>query len=56
VVFLASIVEAKLPEAAVETGYHEAALYALYLNQNYPTGINLARFLLATNGKEFVAG
>jgi hypothetical protein len=41
---------------AVETGYHEARLYATHLNQNYPTKINPCRFILATNGKRFMAG
>jgi hypothetical protein len=50
------IVEAKAPDVAVEVGYHEASLYAAYLNQNYPTGVNPARFLLATNGKAFAFG
>jgi hypothetical protein len=50
------IVEAKTPEVAVEVGYHEAQLYAAYLNQNYPTGINPAHFILATNDKQFMFG
>ena len=39
-----------------EVGYHDASLYAAYLNQNYPTGINPAHFLFATNGVEFQFG
>jgi hypothetical protein len=31
-------------------------MYAAYLNQNYPTGLNPARFLLAVNGTKFAAG
>ena len=50
------IVEAKSPDVAVEVGYHEAQLYASFLNQNYPTGINPAHFVLATNGNEFAFG
>lgn len=50
------IVEAKAPEVAVEAAYHEAQLYASYLNQNYPTGINPAHFILGTNGIDFHAG
>ncbi|HEY7334448.1 MAG TPA: hypothetical protein VH639_06165 [Bryobacteraceae bacterium] len=50
------VVEAKGPDTPVETAYHEASLYAAYLNQNYPTGINPARFLLATNGREILLG
>jgi hypothetical protein len=50
------IVEAKAPDVAVEIGYHEASMYAAYLNRNYPTGINPARFLLTTNGNDFAFG
>lgn len=50
------IVEAKSPDVPVETGYHEAQLYAQFLNQNYPTGINPARFILAVNGINFQCG
>jgi hypothetical protein len=50
------IVEAKPPEVEVEVGYHEAHMYAAYLNQNYPTGINPAHFIFATNGIDFLAG
>ena len=50
------IVEAKSPDVAAEVGYHEASLYAAYLNQNYPAGINPAHFLMATNGNDFLCG
>jgi hypothetical protein len=50
------IVEAKPPDVPVEVGYHEAQIYAAYLNQNYPTGINPAHFVFATNGVDFMAG
>ncbi len=50
------VVEAKSPEVSAEVGYHEAALYAAYLNQSYPTGINPAHLLLAINGNEFLCG
>ncbi|WP_158789999.1 P-loop NTPase fold protein [Granulicella sp. L60] len=50
------IVEAKPPDVPVEVGYHEAQMYAAYLNQNYPTGINPAHFVFATNGVDFMAG
>ena len=50
------IVEAKPPEVPVEVAYHEAQMYAAYLNQNYPTNINPARFILAVNGTDFQAG
>jgi hypothetical protein len=50
------IVEAKSPDVPSEVGYHEAQLYASYLNQNYPTAINPAHFILATNGIDFQCG
>lgn len=50
------IVEAKPPEVPAEVAYHEAQMYAAYLNQNYPTNINPARFILAVNGTDFQAG
>jgi len=50
------IVEAKPPDVPAEVGYHEAQMYAAYLNQNYPTGINPAHFIFATNGLEFMVG
>jgi hypothetical protein len=50
------IVEAKPPDVPAEVGYHEAQMYASYLNQNYPTGINPAHFVLAVNGTEFLVG
>jgi hypothetical protein len=50
------IVEAKPPDVPAEVGYHEAQMYAGYLNRNYPTGINPAHFVFATNGITFQAG
>jgi hypothetical protein len=50
------IVEAKAPDVAAEVGYGEAQMYAAYLNRNYPTGINPAYFVFATNGVNFLAG
>jgi len=50
------IVEAKPPEVAAEVGYHEGQMYAAYLKQNYPTGINPGHFVLATNRIDFLAG
>jgi hypothetical protein len=50
------IVEAKPPEVPCEVGYHEAQMYAAYLNQNYPTGTNPAHFVFATNGIDFLGG
>ena len=50
------IVEAKSPEVSAETGYLEAQLYAQFLNQRYPSGINPAHFILATNGIRILCG
>ncbi len=55
-IFPVLIVEAKPPDVPVEVGYHEAQMYAAYLYQNYPTEINPARFVFATNGVDFMAG
>lgn len=44
------IVEAKSPEVDAAVGYREASLYARHLNQQYPTDLNPARFILASNG------
>src|SRR6266567_339305 len=45
------IVEAKAPGVPVEEGYREASLYARHLNQNYLTGLNPCRFILASDGE-----
>jgi hypothetical protein len=50
------IVEAKAPEVAPEVGYREASLYARHLNQQYKTGLNPCRFLIACNGRRLLAG
>jgi hypothetical protein len=50
------IVEAKSPEVSAETGYREAQLYAQFLNQHYPSGLNPAHFVLATNGLQILCG
>src|ERR1019366_5713490 len=50
------IVEAKSPEVSAETGYLEAQLYAQFLNQHYPSGLNPAHFILATNGTQILCG
>jgi hypothetical protein len=50
------VIEAKPPDVPVEVGYHEAQMYAAYLNCNYPTGINPAHYVFTTNGIDFQAG
>jgi len=50
------VVEAKSPEVPAETGYTEAQLYAQFLNQHYASGLNPARFVIATNGIDILAG
>jgi len=50
------IIEAKAPDASVEQGYREAALYAQQRNMNYPAGINPAQFLIASNGNRVLFG
>ena len=54
--FAISIVEAKAPGVPAEVGYREASLYARHINQKYPTGLNPAHFLLATNGDILLFG
>jgi hypothetical protein len=54
--FAVLIVEVKSPEITAETGYREASLYARHINQQYPTGLNPTRHLIATNGKELLFG
>ena len=48
--FLVMVVEAKAPGVPAEEGYREGSLYARHVNQNYPTGLNPCRFVLACNG------
>lgn len=50
------IVEAKSPEVAVEVGYREAALYARHLNQQYRSGLNPCKYILACNGVRLLVG
>jgi hypothetical protein len=48
--FAIMIVEAKAPGVPTDEGYREASLYARHLNQNYPTGLNPCRFVIASDG------
>jgi hypothetical protein len=50
------IVEAKAPDVPSESGYREASLYARHLNQNYSSDFNPCRFIVSTNGNEFLFG
>ena len=50
------IVEAKDPSVSSQTGFREACLYARHLNSRYPTDLNPCRFVIATNGKNLLAG
>ncbi len=50
------IVEAKSPSIDVETGYAEAALYALELNKHFAKGVNPCALLIATNGIDLLVG
>ena len=50
------LVEVKTPKVSAESGYKEAQLYAQTLNNNYPTGLNPTKFLIATNGVDLLFG
>jgi hypothetical protein len=50
------IVEAKGPEVSVDVGYREASLYARHLNQDYKSGVNPCKFILACNGSDLAYG
>jgi hypothetical protein len=50
------VVEVKQPEVAPEVGYREATAYAQYLNQRFRTGVNPARFVIASNGVRLLFG
>jgi hypothetical protein len=54
--FLSLIAEAKHPNENAEKGYADAQLYALEINKEHPKDINPVRLILASNGKEIVAG
>jgi hypothetical protein len=49
-------IEAKAPGASVEQGYREAALYAQQRNMHYPSGVNPAQFIIASNGQRILLG
>lgn len=50
------IIEAKDSSVQVEVGYREASLYAQHLNSLHRHNLNPAKFILASNGIELVAG
>jgi hypothetical protein len=50
------VVEVKAPDVASEVGYREAGLYARHLNVRYRTDLNPCRFVMSTNGREFLFG
>jgi hypothetical protein len=50
------LVEAKSPKIDAAVGYREAQLYAQSLNNEYPSGINPTRFLIATNAVDLLFG
>jgi hypothetical protein len=50
------VVEAKHPNESIEEGYRQARLYAHELNALYPSGMNPASFVVASNGVEFWFG
>jgi type I site-specific restriction endonuclease len=50
------VVEAKEPEVAVQVGFREASLYARHLNEDYKSGVNPCKFILACNGVDLAYG
>lgn len=50
------VIEAKAPSESVEEGYRQARLYAHELNALFATGLNPAKFIVASNGKELWYG
>lgn len=50
------VIEAKAPTESVEEGYRQARLYAHELNALFVTGLNPAKFIVASNGKELWYG
>lgn len=50
------VIEAKSPSNDVTTAWEEATLYAHALNRAFPSGINPAKRIFATNGVDFLAG
>lgn len=51
-----ALIEAKAPNVAAEVGYRELITYAAHLNGQYPPGVNPVQRILATNGRELLAG
>lgn len=51
-----AVIEAKSPNENVAEGFREARLYACELNAIFPSGINPARVVIATNGAKLVFG
>lgn len=50
------VVEAKAPKESAALGFQEAQLYAHALNAKFPTDINPAQLVMATNGVELLYG
>lgn len=50
------VVEAKAPGSDLAEAFREALLYAIELNASYPTGLNPASRVVATDGARLLAG
>jgi hypothetical protein len=50
------VIEAKAPKESVEEGYRQARLYAHELNALFASGLNPAKFIVASNGVELWYG
>lgn len=50
------VVEAKSPDKPIELAIEEAKLYALELNKKYKSGVNPAKYIIASNGVQFAFG
>lgn len=50
------IAEAKRPHESLNEAFREAQLYALQLNSRWPSGINPAKYVLATDGLRLAYG
>jgi GTPase SAR1 family protein len=46
------IIEAKMPDVAIEAALREARLYAVEINKRYPPNVNPIGFILACNGEQ----
>lgn len=51
-----ALIEAKAPGIDPEIGYRELITYAAHLNKQYPEGINPVQRILASNGRDVLAG